>query len=159
MPAAPHSALEDWIMETARIPGRTPGLTGQIKTVLLLGALTAFVVGAGSALAPSYAWLFVAVGVLMNLGSWFFSDRLILRSSGARLLAREEAPELHQMVAELASAAGIPAPRLFVTDEAHANAFATGRNPAHGAVAVTSGLLRTLPRTSRTRSRTSGTAT
>lgn len=138
-------------MDTTRIAGRTPHrvpgrITGQIKTVLLLGALTAFVVGAGSALAPSYAWLFVAVGLVMNVGSWFFSDRLILRSSGARLLTAEEAPDLHQMVAELAAAAGIPAPRLYLTDEPHANAFATGRNPAHGAVAVTSGLLRTLPR-------------
>jgi heat shock protein HtpX len=138
-------------METGRIPGPIPGrmpgqITGQIKTALLLGALTAFVVGAGTMVAPSYTWLFVAAGVLMNVGSWFFSDRLILRSSGARLLTPEEAPELHQMVAELASTAGIPAPKLYLTDEDHANAFATGRNPAHGAVAVTSGLLRTLPR-------------
>jgi len=130
-------------MDIGRIPGR---ITGQIKTVLLLGALTAFVVGAGSLAAPSYAWAFAIAGVAMNIGSWFFSDRLVLRSSGARLLAPEESPDLHQMVGELSRAAGIPTPKLYLVDEPHANAFATGRNPAHGAVAVTSGLLRVLSR-------------
>jgi heat shock protein HtpX len=130
-------------MNLDRVPGR---ITGQIKTVLLLGTLTAFVVGAGSMAAPSYAWLFAVVGVAMNVGTWFFSDRLILRSSGARLLGPDEAPELHQMVGELAEAARIPTPKLYLVDEDHANAFATGRNPQHGAVAVTSGLLRVLPR-------------
>jgi heat shock protein HtpX len=130
-------------MVNARIPGR---ITGQIKTVLLLGALTAFVVGAGSLAAPSYAWAFAVAGVAMNVGSWFFSDRLVLRSSGARPLAPDEAPDLHQMVGDLAQAAGIPTPKLYLVDEPHANAFATGRNPAHGAVAVTSGLLRVLSR-------------
>jgi heat shock protein HtpX len=130
-------------MHSDRIPGR---ITGQIKTVLLLGALTAIVVGAGSLAAPSYAWLFAIAGVAMNIGTWFFSDRLVLRSSGARPLAPEEAPELNQMVAELAQAAGIPTPKLYLVDEPYANAFATGRNPTHGAVAVTAGLLRTLPR-------------
>jgi heat shock protein HtpX len=130
-------------MNIDRVPGR---ITGQIKTVLLLGALTAFVVGAGSLAAPSYAWLFAVIGVAMNLGSWFFSDRLVLRSSGARLLGADEAPELHQMVGELARAAGIPTPKLYLVEQDYANAFATGRNPANGAVAVTAGLLRILPR-------------
>jgi heat shock protein HtpX len=129
-------------MHDARIPGR---ITGQLKTVLLLGALTAVVVGAGSLAAPSYAWLFAVAGAAMNVGSWFFSDRLVLRSSGARPLAPDEAPELNEMVAQLARAAGIPTPKLYLVDEPYANAFATGRNPAHGAVAVTSGLLRALP--------------
>jgi heat shock protein HtpX len=130
-------------MNIDRVPGR---ITGQIKTVLLLGALTAFVVGAGSLAAPSYAWLFAIIGVAMNLGSWFFSDRLVLRSSGARPLGPDEAPELHQMVDELSRAAGIPTPKLYLVEEDYANAFATGRNPANGAVAVTAGLLRVLPR-------------
>jgi heat shock protein HtpX len=130
-------------MNIDRVPGR---ITGQIKTVLLLGALTAFVVGAGTIAAPSYAWLFAIIGVAINIGSWFFSDRLVLRSSGARPLGADEAPELHQMVGELAHAAGIPAPKLYLVEEDYANAFATGRNPAHGAVAVTAGLLRILPR-------------
>jgi len=117
---------------------------GQVKTVLLLGVLTTIVVGAGSLAAPGYAWLFVVGGLAMNIGMWFFSDRLVLRTSGARLLPRDEAPALHAMVAELARAAAIPSPKLYLIEADYANAFATGRNPAHGAVAVTSGLLRVL---------------
>ena len=118
----------------------------QLKTIALLGALTALVVGAGAFAAPSYAWLFGIVGVAMNIGMWFFSDRMVLRTSGARLLEPAESPDLHQMVGELAAAAGIPAPKLYLIDADYANAFATGRNPAHGAVAVTTGLLRVLSR-------------
>jgi heat shock protein HtpX len=118
---------------------------GQLKTVLLLGVLTAIVAGAGSLAAPGYAWLFVIGGVAMNLAMWFFSDRMVLRMSGARPLEPREAPELHAMVAELAQRAGIPVPRLFLIEAGYANAFATGRNPANGAVAVTTGLLRVLP--------------
>jgi heat shock protein HtpX len=121
-------------------------ITGQIKTVLLLGTLTAIVVGAGSFAAPSYAWAFAVIGVAMNVGMWFFSDRMVLRTSGARLLEPGEAPDLHQMVGELARAAAIPTPKLYVIEAGYANAFATGRNPAHGAVAVTTGLLQALSR-------------
>lgn len=119
---------------------------GQLKTVLLLGCLTAAVVGAGSVAAPSYAWAFAVAGVAMNVGMWFFSDRMVLRTSGARLLEPAESPDLHEMVRELAAGAGIPAPKLYLIEADYANAFATGRNPAHGAVAVTTGLLRALSR-------------
>ena len=119
---------------------------GQLKTVLLLGGLTALVVGAGSFAAPSYAWAFAIAGVAMNIGMWFFSDRMVLRTSGARLLEPAESPDLHQMVRELAAGAGIPTPKLYLIEADYANAFATGRNPAHGAVAVTTGLLRVLSR-------------
>jgi heat shock protein HtpX len=119
---------------------------GQLKTVLLLGGLTALVVGAGSFAAPSYAWAFAMAGVAMNIGMWFFSDRMVLRTSGARRLEPAESPDLHEMVRELAAGAGIPAPALYLIDADYANAFATGRNPAHGAVAVTTGLLRVLSR-------------
>ena len=116
----------------------------QMKTVLLLGVLTAIVVGAGSMAAPGYAWLFAAMGLAMNVGMWFFSDRMVLRMSGARLLSPAEGPELHAMVGELSRAAGIPIPKLYLIAADYANAFATGRNPANGAVAVTTGLLRVL---------------
>jgi len=119
---------------------------GQLKTVLLLGGLTALVVGAGSFAAPSYAWAFAIAGVAMNVGMWFFSDRMVLRTSGARVLEPAESPDLHQMVRELATGAGIPAPKLYLIEADYANAFATGRNPAHGAVAVTTGLLKVLTR-------------
>jgi heat shock protein HtpX len=119
-------------------------VTGQLKTVLLLGVLTTIVVGAGSMAAPGYAWLFAVGGLVMNIGMWFFSDRMVLRMSGARLLEPGEQPGLHQMVRELSHAASIPEPKLYVIEADYANAFATGRNPANGAVAVTTGLLRVL---------------
>jgi heat shock protein HtpX len=121
-------------------------LAGQLKTVALLGGLTALMVGAAGFAAPSYAWLFAVVGVAMNVGMWFFSDRMVLRTSGARPLEPGEAPDLDEMVRELAHGAGIPVPKLYLIDADYANAFATGRNPANGAVAVTTGLLRVLSR-------------
>lgn len=116
----------------------------QLKTILLLGALSALVVGAGAALGPGWTWGALALAMGMNLFAWFFSDRLVLRMSGAREVSREEAVELHRMVEELSFRAGIPKPRVFLIDADHANAFATGRSPEKGAVAVTRGLLQLL---------------
>jgi heat shock protein HtpX len=116
----------------------------QLKTILLLGALSALVVAAGAALGPQWLWGSLALALGMNLFAWFFSDRLVLRLSGAREIAREEAPELHHMVEELSARAGLPKPRVFLIDEPHANAFATGRSPERAVVAVTRGLLEVL---------------
>src|SRR5512137_324909 len=116
----------------------------QLKTILLLGALSALVVAAGAALGPQWLWGSLALAMGVNLFAWFFSDRLVLRMSGAREVSRQEAPELHRMVEELSSKAGLPRPRVFLVDAPHANAFATGRNPEKAAVAVTRGLLETL---------------
>jgi heat shock protein HtpX len=127
----------------ARIQGGN-AVIGQVKTLVLLGVLTTMVVGAGSVAAPGYAWVFIVGSVAMNVGMWFFSDRLVLKMSGARPVGPGELPGLQPMVRDLAQRAGIPAPRLFVIEADYANAFATGRNPAHGAVAVTTGLLQTL---------------
>ncbi len=118
----------------------------QLKTVLLLGALSALVIGLGGRVAPGHLYLFGALALLMNLGAYFFSDRLVLRMHRASEVSPAEAPELHEMVAELARRAGIPRPRLFVIPDAQPNAFATGRNPAHGVVAVTEGIVRLLDR-------------
>ena len=116
----------------------------QLKTIVLLGALSALVVAAGGALGPQWLWGSVALALGMNLFAWFFSDRLVLRMSGAREVSRGEAVELHRMVEELASKAGLPKPRVFLIDAPHANAFATGRSPERAAVAVTRGLLEIL---------------
>jgi heat shock protein HtpX len=113
----------------------------QLKTILLLGALSALVVAAGAALGPGWMWGSLALAFGMNLFAWFFSDRLVLRMSGARDVSREEAPELHGMVEELSARAGLPKPRVLLIDAPHANAFATGRSPERAAVAVTRGLL------------------
>lgn len=116
-------------------------MKNQLKTILLLGALSALLVAIGAQLGPGAFWLFTGLALLMNLGAYFFSDRLVLRMNGAREVAEDAAPRLHAIVAELAGRAGIPKPRVFLVDEPHANAFATGRNPSHAVVAVTRGLL------------------
>jgi len=124
----------------------TTTFRNQLKTVLLIGALSALVIGLGGLVAPGHLYLFGALALLMNLGAYFFSDRLVLRMHRASEVSPAEAPELHAMVAELATRAGIPRPRLFVIPDAQPNAFATGRNPAHGVVAVTEGIVQLLDR-------------
>lgn len=113
----------------------------QIKTVLLLGGLSALMIGVGGAMGPNALLVFAGMALVMNVGAYYFSDRLILSMHGAQEVSEEEAPEIHRMVGELAAAANIPKPRVFVIPEAYANAFATGRNPQHGVVAVTQGII------------------
>jgi len=119
-------------------------MMNQLKTILLLGALSAILVGIGASLGPNAFWLFTAIAIGMNLVSYFFSDRIVLRMHRARELPQGEAPRLHAVVAELAGRAGIPKPRVFFIDDPHANAFATGRNPQHAVVAVTRGIVEIL---------------
>jgi heat shock protein HtpX len=85
--------------------------------------------------------LFAVLAVAMNIGAYFFSDKLVLRMHGASEVAPHEAPRLYAMVERLADQAGIPKPRVFLIPEEQPNAFATGRNPAHGVVAVTRGIM------------------
>lgn len=119
-------------------------MKNQIKTIVLLGALSALVVGVGRALAPGLTSVFAAIAVLMNLGAYFFSDRLVLAMHRAREVGAAEAPQLHGVVSELAERASIPKPRVFVIAEQHPNAFATGRNPTRGVVAVTEAIVELL---------------
>jgi heat shock protein HtpX len=121
-------------------------MRNQLKTVVLLGSLTALVMGIGALVAPGQLYLFGALALAMNLGAYFFSDRVVLRMSNAREVTAAEAPELHGIVAELAARAGLPMPRVYVIPELQPNAFATGRSPRHGVVAVTEGILRILDR-------------
>jgi heat shock protein HtpX len=116
----------------------------QLETIALFGTLTALLVGFGALIAPGYLYVFAALSLVMNLGAYFFSDRVVLRMHGATEVPRERAPELHSLVEELAQKAQIPKPKVFVIAEEAPNAFATGRNPEHGVVAVTEGILRVL---------------
>jgi heat shock protein HtpX len=116
-------------------------MLNQLKTVVLLGALSALLVGVGGAVAPQSLTLFVVLALAMNLGAYFFSDRIVLAMSRAREVSPQQAPELHGLVADLAARAGIPRPRVYLTPETQPNAFATGRNPRHGVIAVTAGIL------------------
>jgi heat shock protein HtpX len=116
-------------------------MKNQLKTVVLLGALSALVVGVGGAIAPQSLSLFVLLALAMNVGAYFFSDRLVLAMNRAQELSPLQAPALHDMVEALAARAGIPKPRVFLIADQQPNAFATGRNPRHGVVAVTAGIL------------------
>lgn len=116
----------------------------QLKTILLLGLLSAVLIGLGSFIGPQYMYVFGFLAVVMNFVAYFWSDKIVLKMSGAREVSPAEAPRLHNMVEELSAAAGIPKPRVYMIPEAQPNAFATGRNPKHGAVAATEGIMHLL---------------
>lgn len=119
-------------------------MKNQMKTWMLLGVLSALLIGAGSLIGRGGLIVFSVLAVAMNLGAYYFSHRIVLRMSRARPVEDTEAPRLHAMVEELSARAGIPKPRVYWIDDEQPNAFATGRNPANGIVAVTDGLMRRL---------------
>ena len=119
-------------------------MKNQIKTILLLGVLSAILIGFGGMIGRQWAVLFSFFAVAMNLGAYFFSDRIVLAMHRAQPVAEHEAPRVYAIVRELAMRAGIPMPRIYRIPSPQPNAFATGRNPAHGVVAVTDGILQIL---------------
>ncbi|MBO4300688.1 MAG: zinc metalloprotease HtpX [Desulfovibrio sp.] len=120
-------------------------MTSQLKTVLLLALLSGIIIVLGGMLGGRTGVVFAfGLALLMNLGSYWYSDKIVLSMYHARELAPEEAPQLHQIVEELARNAGIPKPRVCVVPEEAPNAFATGRDPDHAVVAVTDGIMRLL---------------
>lgn len=120
-------------------------MTSQIKTVLLLALLSGIIIVLGGALGGRTG-IIIALGLalVMNVGSYWYSDKIVLSMYSARELDPSDAPALHSMVEELAARAGIPKPRICVIPEDAPNAFATGRDPEHGVVAVTEGIMRLL---------------
>ncbi len=113
-----------------------------LKTTLLLGAMTGLFLAIGSSFGNQglvLAFLFAAV---FNFGSYWFSDKIVLRMYRAKPAEQAEYPRLHEIVERLVGRAGLPKPALYVLPDEGANAFATGRNPQHAAVAVTVGLMR-----------------
>ncbi len=122
-------------------------MNAMLKTFVLMAVLTALFMAAGQALGGSQGMTMALVmAVAMNFFAYWFSDKMALAMSGAREVSQEEAPELHALVASLASRAGLPKPRVYMIPQDTPNAFATGRNPEHAAVAVTEGLWRLLTR-------------
>lgn len=118
-----------------------------IKLAALLTTLTALFVGIGGAVGGTGGMVMAAIfALLMNGGAYWFSDKLVLRFAGAREPAPGEMTWLQPLVAQLAGRAGLPVPRLYIIDSDLPNAFATGRNPERGVVAVTTGLSRMLTR-------------
>jgi heat shock protein HtpX len=116
-----------------------------LKTVLLLATLGGVLIAAGFLIGgPQLALIFLFLSVGFNLIQWFFSDKIALRMSRAQPVSEQEDPRLYQMVRDLTTRAGLPMPRLYVIPQEQPNAFATGRNPQHSAVAVTAGIRKLL---------------
>ena len=117
----------------------------QFRTFLLMLVLTGLFILVGTAIGGKsgaiYAFIFAA---LMNLFAYWFSDKIVLRMYGAQEVSQSEAPELYGVVAELTSKASLPMPKVYIIENDTPNAFATGRNPEHAAVAVTKGILKML---------------
>lgn len=117
----------------------------QFKTFILMLVLTGIFILVGTAIGGRsgaiYAFIFAA---LMNFFAYWFSDKIVLRMYGAREVSQGEAPELYQIVGELTNKASLPMPKVYIIENDTPNAFATGRNPEHAAVAVTGGILRIL---------------
>jgi heat shock protein HtpX len=117
-------------------------MTNNVKTFALLTLLTVFLVVMGDLLGGRQGMIIAFVfAVVMNFGSYWFSDKLVLSMYRAKEISPGEHPRLHEMVRRLSQSAGIPMPKLYVVPQPALNAFATGRNPGHAVVAVTEGLL------------------
>jgi heat shock protein HtpX len=116
-----------------------------VLAILLVGAV-GYAVGVITRSGPVGLVIALIIAVAMSLGSYFYGDRIVLASTRAQEVSKEEAPRLHNIVEGLAIAAGIPKPRVWIVPEAAPNAYATGRNPEHSHVAVTRGLLEMMNR-------------
>ena len=116
-----------------------------MKTAILMAAITALFMAIGSLLGGRSGMLLaLAVAVGMNFFSYWFSDTMVLKMYNAQQVDETSAPQFYRMVQELAQRAGLPMPKVYLINEDAPNAFATGRNPEHAAVAATTGILRTL---------------
>jgi heat shock protein HtpX len=116
-----------------------------LKTTVLMAGIVALFGLVGAAFGGSNGMLLaLAFGGAMNLFAYWYSDKMVLRMYKAREVDAASAPQFHRLVQELAQRAGLPMPRVYLIDEAQPNAFATGRNPEHAAVAATTGILQLL---------------
>ncbi|MBQ3443265.1 MAG: zinc metalloprotease HtpX [Selenomonadaceae bacterium] len=115
------------------------------KTFVLMALLTGLMVAIGGLVGDSTgAMIMLVIAIAMNFGSYWFSDSVVLKSYDAREVTEADAPQLYNIVANLSKKADLPMPRVYVIDSPVPNAFATGRNPDHAAVAVTTGIMQTL---------------
>ncbi|MCX5885435.1 MAG: zinc metalloprotease HtpX [Proteobacteria bacterium] len=122
-------------------------MSNQIKTVLLLGSLTALIIFIGNAVGGRQGMYFAFFfAVLINFGSYWFSDKIVLRLYRAEEASPQDFSWLYSIVSRLSQSAGIPQPRIFIIPSDSPNAFATGRNPEHAVVAATTGIMRILSR-------------
>jgi heat shock protein HtpX len=116
-----------------------------IKTTLLLAGLGGLLVVIGALIGGVQgASIFLVIALVINVVTYFFSDKIAIRAAGAKPVSEEEDPRLYEMVRDLTTRAGLPMPKLFVIPQEQPNAFATGRNPKHSSVAVTAGIRKLL---------------
>jgi len=116
-----------------------------LRTTILMATLGGLLVVIGAAIGgPSTALTFLFIALAINFFAYFFSDKMALKMSRAQPIEESEAPRLYQIVRELTTRAGLPMPRLYLIPQDQPNAFATGRNPKHSAVAVTRGITKLL---------------
>src|SRR6059036_3250111 len=119
----------------------------KLKTVLLLGLLTGLILAVGQSIGGTHGMAIALVfAAVMNFFSYWFSDRIVLAMYRAQPIPREAAPTLYEAVERLCARRNIPLPRIYLIPQDAPNAFATGRNPRHAAVAVTEGLLKMMDR-------------
>lgn len=120
-------------------------MSNALKTAVLLGALTGLLVGLGYIIGGgTLAIIALIFAAVMNFSAYWFSDKMALSMAGAREVSQQEDPHLHAIVGDVAELAGVPKPRVYVVQNESPNAFATGRNPQHSVVAVTTGIRRIL---------------
>ncbi|TVM04117.1 MAG: protease HtpX [Candidatus Brocadia sp. WS118] len=118
-----------------------------VKTTILLIALTLLLIWVGSMIGGRQGATFAfAIAMGMNFFSYWFSDKIVLKMYGARIVSEQESPDYYAMVKDLTDRAGMPMPKMYIIPTNAMNAFATGRNPNHAAVAVTEGMLNSLKR-------------
>ncbi|MBI4654255.1 MAG: zinc metalloprotease HtpX [Nitrospirae bacterium] len=118
-----------------------------LKTTFLMVTLTLMLVAIGGILGGKSGMTFALIMAFgMNFITYWFSDKIVLRMYGAKQVSEAEAPELHSIVRRLVHKAGLPMPKVYMMEQEQPNAFATGRNPSHGVVAVTTGIMRILSR-------------
>jgi len=138
---SPQELLQRWLLNS----GMFEGSSNRLKTVALLVLLTVLLSGLGGLVAgPTGLTVALVAALLMNGLAYGFSDRIVLALHGAEPLSEDEAPDVHRIVRDLTRRLGIPMPRLYRVPTETPNAFATGRDPDHAAVAVTDGILRLL---------------
>lgn len=118
------------------------GIQNQLKTVILLGLLTALLLWVGNLVGgPAGLTFALFFSIIMNFGAYWFSDRIVLAMYRAKQVDEASAPKLHKIVRDVAHLANIPMPKVYIINSPHSNAFATGRNYKHAAVAATTGIL------------------
>jgi heat shock protein HtpX len=123
-------------------------MLNQLKTVLLLGCLTALMLGVGMLVGGmSGLTIAIIIAVTINFITYFFSDKIVLAMYRAKPASEKDYPELHKIVREVSHLANLPMPKVYVLPSANPNAFATGRNPKNAAIACTSGIMELLSKT------------